>query len=120
MNSAVQLQCTLSGLDPASDAALHLGIQARLSLSITEPSAQIGEETLAPLPLCASASGSRRVLLYLRNAFFHSRDRSCRCCFCITSDASGSTTGNGCRNLGVLTGTPSSNWRVPSMPAAVR
>ena len=25
-----------------------------------------------------------------------------------------------CRNLGVLTGTPSSNWRVPSMPAAVR
>lgn len=43
---------------------------------------------------CASASGLRCLLLYLRNAFFHSTDRSCRCCFCITSDASRSTTGN--------------------------
>ena len=42
----------------------------------------------------ASSFLSRCALLYLRSAFFHSIDRSCRCCFCTSSDASRSTTGN--------------------------
>ena len=56
-------ECALAGLDPPSHAALHLGIQARLSLSITEPSAQIGEETLAPLPLCLRLRIASRVIV---------------------------------------------------------
>ena len=56
--------------------------------------AQVGDETGASFALCLRLWIAWRVNMYLRSAFFHRIDRSCRCCFLIASCAGRSTTGN--------------------------